>query len=190
MNPRTALRRTVPATAALGILLAAALTGCSAPVTPTASPSASDATSSPTPTETTTSSPTPTPVADDCGLTDDTRANVRDALSSANTAALEGYVAPSVYVTYASSEAEGEVTDPALVVSDIGDVSYVGPTWTFDFSAEQLAEWAASPYYAEDFTECAIIGVQSDDRGISLTFDDGMIVRVLITYFVEAWSFD
>jgi hypothetical protein len=75
------------------------------------------------------------------------------------------------------------------VLQNLQDVSYPGVSWTFDIPASDLATWAASPYYAEDFTDCAIVGITSDDRGISLTVADGRIVREMITMSVDAWGY-
>jgi hypothetical protein len=130
------------------------------------------------------------PAVDACGLTDDDYAAIRGALESVDSAVIGGYLANTVYVTYAATEYEGEVTgNPALVLQNLEDVMYPGVTWQFDIPAPQLSTWAASPYYGEDFTECAIVGTQSDDRGVSLTVADGLIVRELITFSVDAWGY-
>jgi hypothetical protein len=130
------------------------------------------------------------PAVDACGLTDDDYAAIRGALESVDPAVIGGYLANSVYVTYAATEYEGTVTgNPGLVLQNLEDVMYPGVTWQFDIPAPQLSAWAASPYYGEDFTECAIVGTQSDDRGVSLTVADGLIVRELITFSVDAWGY-
>lgn len=127
---------------------------------------------------------------DSCGLTADDYAIIRDGLQTANHTAIGGYLASSVYVTYAASEYEGEVAgNPGLVLQNLQDVSYPGVSWTFDIPASDLATWAASPYYAEDFTDCAIVGITSDDRGVSLTVAGGRIVREMITMSVDAWGY-
>lgn len=130
------------------------------------------------------------PAVDACGLTADDYTAIRTALQTVNPSAISGYLANTVYVTYAASEYEGAVTgNPSLVLQNLADVMYAGVTWQFEFSDPQLATWAASPYYAEDFTSCAIIGTQSDDRGVSLTVAGGQITRELITFSVEAWGY-
>ena len=132
----------------------------------------------------------PAPAVDACGLTDDDYAIIRDGLQTADHSAIGGYLAPSVYVTYAASEYEGAVTgNPGLVLQNLQDVSYPGVSWTFDIPAGDLAAWSASPYYAEDFTDCAIVGITSADRGVSLTVSGGQIVREMITFSVEAWGY-
>jgi hypothetical protein len=180
------------------LALALLLAGCGG-----AAPSGGD-TASPRPTGSSTTEPvetteTPTaeptaepapPAVDACGLTATDYTVIRDALQTVNPAAIGPYLANTVYVTYAATEYEGEVTgNPGLVLQNLTDVMYAGVTWQFSFSDPQLAAWAASPYYAEDFTSCAIIGTQSDGRGVSLTVSGGQITRELITFSVEAWGY-
>jgi hypothetical protein len=130
------------------------------------------------------------PAVDSCGLTDADYAAIRSALETVDPAVIGGYLANTVYVTYAATEYEGEVTgNPGLVLQNLEDVMYPGVTWQFNIPAPQLSAWAASPYYGEDFTDCAIVGTQSDDRGVSLTVADGLIVRELITFSVDAWGY-
>ena len=127
---------------------------------------------------------------DACGLTADDYTIIRDGLQTQNFAAIGLYLADSVYVTYASTEYQGSVdNNPGLVLQNLQDVSYPGVTWTFDIPASDLANWADSEYYAADFTDCAIIGITSEDRGVSLTVTGGRITRELITYTIEAWGY-
>lgn len=127
---------------------------------------------------------------DACGLTEEDYAIIRDGLQTQNFAAIGLYLADSVYVTYASTEYQGAVDfNPGLVLQNLQDVSYPGVTWTFDIPASDLANWADSEYYAADFTDCAIVGITNEDRGVSLTVAGGEITRELITYTVEAWGY-
>jgi hypothetical protein len=127
---------------------------------------------------------------DACGLTEEDYAIIRDGLQTQNFAAIGLYLADSVYVTYASTEYQGSVdNNPGLVLQNLQDVSYPGLTWTFDIPASDLANWADSEYYAADFTDCAIIGITNEDRGVSLTVAGGEITRELITYTIEAWGY-
>jgi hypothetical protein len=189
--------KSVTSVIALPILLGVVLAGCAGPDLP-GSPD-------PRPTGSSTAEPVDAvdetddpdyeaepapPAVDACGLTDDDYAAIRGALESVDPAVIGGYLANSVYVTYAATEYEGAVTgNPGLVLQNLEDVMYPGVTWQFDIPAAQLSAWAASPYYGEDFTECAIVGTQSDDRGVSLTVADGLIVRELITFSVDAWGY-
>jgi hypothetical protein len=196
---RRAMKRVIPALPALALALV--LGGCGGPAPDSAG------TPDPRPTGSSTTEPVDTgeqayetdedadaepapPAVDSCGLTDADYAAIRGALETVNPAVIGGYLANTVYVTYAATEYEGEVTgNPGLVLQNLEDVMYAGVTWQFDIPAPQLSAWAASPYYGEDFTACAIVGTQSDDRGVSLTVADGLIVRELITFSVDAWGY-
>jgi hypothetical protein len=180
------------AAALSALALALLLTGCGGTTSPTgASPETSTTTEPTTDASGETSPAEEEPATPDaCGLTDEDYAIIRDGLQTSNFAAIGPYLADSVYVTYASTEDQGAVDDnPALVLRNLEDVSYPGLTWTFDIPASDLANWADSAYYAEDFTDCAIVGITNDDRGVSLTVEDGEITRELITLSIEAWGY-
>jgi hypothetical protein len=157
------------------------LTGCT-PGTPTpATPDPDESSSS--------STPTPDPTDDteggDGGEVDATiRANIVDAVSSGNTAALEGYFAPTVHVTYAASEDEGDVSDHGLLVMNISNATSPTAVWDFDLPASVIAAYRDSPgsagAYIDDFPEGAIVGRSSEDKVISFVVADGLITRFLI----------
>jgi hypothetical protein len=193
---RRAMKRLTPAIA-LPVALALALAGCGGPGVPggpgprPTGPSTTEPVDGVEETDDPDYEAEPAPPAvDACGLTDADYTAIRGALETVDPAVIGGYLADSVYVTYAATEYEGAVTgNPGLVLQNLEDVMYAGVTWQFTFSEPQLNAWAASPYYGEDFTDCAIIGTQSDDRGVSLTVADGLIVRELITFSVDAWGY-
>ena len=184
-----------PVRVALAVAVATALlTGCGVVVpAPSTSPSGSAESTSGEPS----ALPAPTPDAedggepgpDDCGMSSEDYAIVEDALRTANSTVLRSYVGSPVTVTYAATEYGGTTTDPALVVANLGDVMYAGVSWEFDIPAGDLAIWAASPHYGADFTDCALVGVQSDGRGVSLTFSGGRIVRQNVAFDVASWGF-
>lgn len=182
-------------TALCGALLTALLAGCGATAvsgeaTPHAHPSTGTTAPAPGDPSTPAAGDDDTPVADACGLTERDYATIRDSLRTAELDPIGGYLAPTVYVTYASSENQGSVDgNPALILQNLQDVSYPGVSWNFEPPASDLAAWRASPFYGEDFTDCSIVGIQSEERGVSLTVVDGLITRQLITYSVEAWSY-
>lgn len=189
------MKRLTPAMAVPTVALALALAGCGGadvPGSPDPRPTGSSATEPVDGVEETVETdeePAP-PAVDACGLAGADYAAIRGALETADPAVIGGYLADTVYVTYAATEYEGAVTgNPGLVLQNLEDVMYPGVTWLFDIPAAQLSAWAASPYYGEDFTDCAIVGTQSDDRGVSLTVADGLIVRELITFSVDAWGY-
>ena len=88
----------LPALTLAGALLAGCAPGTPTPATP--DPDASTSSSTPTPEPTETEDATDDAAAADAAM----RANIIDAVSSGNTAALDGYFAPTVHVTYAASE--------------------------------------------------------------------------------------
>lgn len=152
------------------------LAGCTpdAPTPPTPTP---DASSSTTPV------PEPTETAAGDAVDPAMRANIVDAISSGNTAALEGYFAPSVHVTYAASEYEGDVTDHLLLINDLSDVTSLTAVWDFALPDSQIATYrnSAGGSYTEDFPAGAIVGRSSDDKVISLVVSGGLITRILIS---------
>ncbi|HTL39913.1 MAG TPA: hypothetical protein VL294_00400 [Pseudolysinimonas sp.] len=88
--------RTIPVL----VLAAVLLTGC-APGTPGATGSGSP---SAAPSATTSASPSVGPTESPDGIPAALRETVVDAMNSGNTAAIEGYLAPSVFIIYAASE--------------------------------------------------------------------------------------
>jgi hypothetical protein len=123
----------------------------------------------------------------------DLRANIADALNSGNTAALEGYLAPSVHVTYAASESEGDVSDHALVIQNITALTGPGITWDFDLPASVLDDYANNPghypSYVDDFPEGAVVGRSSDGKVVSFALDGAQITRVFIALDEFALTF-
>ncbi|HWM34936.1 MAG TPA: hypothetical protein VNR36_11930 [Pseudolysinimonas sp.] len=121
------------------------------------------------------------------------RATVIDAVSSGNTAALEGSLAPSVHLTYCASEAEGDVTDHALVVNNISEVTAPSATWDFDLPASKLDTYANHPghypSYADDFPAGAIVGLSSEHKVISFVVEGALITRVFICLDEYALTF-
>jgi hypothetical protein len=142
--------------------------------------------SSPEPTATaTTPSPEPTPVEtaepDPDAVAAAMRADIDDAMNSGNTAALEGYLAASVHVTYCASEYEGDVTDHGLVIQNITDVTSTGATWDFDLPASVVQGYHdSSEAYYDDFPAGAVVGLSSEDQVISFAVTGAEITRVFI----------
>ncbi|MEZ5190919.1 MAG: hypothetical protein R2717_08865 [Schumannella sp.] len=151
---------------------------------------------SPTPTVVVPSD-TPLPVETDggTGASDaELRANVVDAMSSGNTAAIEGYLASSVHITYAASEYEGDVTDPALIIQNLTALTGPGITWDFNLPAATLDNYANNPghypAYSDDFPEGALVGRSSDRAVVSFAIDGGQITRVFIALDEGALTFE
>jgi hypothetical protein len=121
------------------------------------------------------------------------RADVIDAMNSGNTAAIAGYLAASVHITYAASEYEGDATDPDVIVDNLTPLTGPGITWDFDLPAETLDNYANNPghypAYADDFPEGALVGRSSERAVVSFGIDGGRITRILIALDEGALTF-
>ncbi len=112
---------------------------------------------------------------------DNTLANIRASITSGNTAALEGYMAPSVNVIYAASDGLGQRT-AANAVSDV--TSFIskpaGATWSFDVATATLNSYSQGSY-KQYFPATALVAQASDDRLLSISFDcDSKISTILL----------
>jgi len=107
--------------------------------------------------------------------------NIKDAISSGNTAALEGRMADSVSVIIAASEGVGART-PAQAVGDIDYVIDSGATWDFNLSAATLDDYATGDY-AQYFPDGVFVGKSSEDKVIAFIFDANAKIK---TVFMSA----
>jgi hypothetical protein len=158
-------------------LSVALLAGCT-PGTPDDS-----ITDSPSPTFTATPVPDPVETAVPDDGDEELRANIADAMNSGNTAALEGYLADTVHITYAASENEGDVSDHSLVIDNLTRATGPGVTWDFDLPASLIDDYRNNPgsggSYVDDFPDGAIVGKSSEDYVLSFAVEDGTITRIL-----------
>ena len=100
----------------------------------------------------------------------DTLTNIRESITSRNTAALEGYMAPTVKVVIAASGGVGDRT-PTQAVSDI--TSYISSStdpWNFAL-AKTVTDNYAKGNYAQYFPSIAVIGKSANGIVISFSFD-------------------
>ncbi len=106
--------------------------------------------------------------------------NIRDAISSGNTAALEGFMAPKVSVILAASEGFGDRT-PQKAVEDITSfVKNATVPWVFNLSSDTINKYASGDY-GKYFPENAVVG-KSYNMLISFSFDcSGKISTVFLT---------
>lgn len=107
--------------------------------------------------------------------------NIKAAITSGNTAALEGYMAPSVNVIYAASDGLGQRT-AANAVSDI--TSFIsnpaGAAWSFDVPASVLSSYGQGSY-KQYFPGTALVAQATDTRLLSISFDcNGKIATALL----------
>lgn len=98
--------------------------------------------------------------------------NIKASITSANTAALEGYMATSVNVILAASEAYGPQT-PAQAIADIS--SFLGDdnaAWDYDFSLPAATiDSYQNGDYDEYFTDISVIGKNGQNKVISFSFN-------------------
>lgn len=106
--------------------------------------------------------------------------SVKAAITSGNTAALEGYMAPSVNVIYAASDGLGQRT-AANAVSDVTSfISKPNATWSFDVPASVLSSYGQGSY-KQYFPGTALVAQATDTRLLSISFDcDGKIATLLL----------
>jgi hypothetical protein len=184
--PRPTALLVLPSLALAACLLAGCTPGTPTPATP--DPSESSSSSTPTP------EPTETDATDDAAAADAAmRANIIDAVSSGNTAALDGYFAPTVHVTYAASEDEGDVSDHSLLVMNVTNATSPTAVWDFNLPASVIDNYRNNPghypSYVDDFPPGAIVGRSSEDKVISFAISGGLITRLFISNTEYALTF-
>jgi len=171
--------RTLPVVA-IAVLLGGLLTACDPTPGPTPTGDADPtptvtATTTPEPTESATAAPDPEPAT----LSASDRANVRDAVSSGNTAALEGYFAPTVSVIIMSSECCGDMT-PIHAIEALDYVTGAPGPWNWSIPPATLTQWHANYYYGSLFTGDDITGVAADGTVVSFGIVGDRITTVLM----------
>lgn len=95
--------------------------------------------------------------------------NIKDSIKSKNTAALEGYMASSVNVILAATEAYG----PQTPVEAIKDLDYLGSAtapWDFGLPAVTLSKYQSGDY-KQYFPSNALVGRSANNYVVSFQFD-------------------
>jgi hypothetical protein len=117
--------------------------------------------------------PTPTATSAPCSGTAQASASLKEniaaAISSRNTAALEGYMASSVKVVFAASE-KGGLETPTLAVADLDYLSSATAPWNFSLSAGVLNVWKAGSY-AQYFSATSYAGESANKYVVSFDFN-------------------
>ena len=96
--------------------------------------------------------------------------SIQDSIKSRNTAALEGYMAPTVKVIIAASGGVGDRT-PTQAVSDIS--SYISSStdpWNFALAKAETDGYAKG-FYGKYFPSIAVVGKSANGIVISFSFD-------------------
>jgi len=98
--------------------------------------------------------------------------NIKASITSGNTVALEGYMASSVNVILAATEAYGIQTASSAVSSVTTFISDDINSWDYNFSlpAATLTAYEQSGY-AQYFTATSVVGLAINDQVISFSFD-------------------
>ena len=96
--------------------------------------------------------------------------SIKSSITSGNTAALEGYMASSVSVVIAASEAAGAGTPTAAVTSITNFIANATSPWNFSLSASILSSYGAGSY-KQYFPSIAIVGKSANKKVISFSFD-------------------
>lgn len=108
--------------------------------------------------------------------------NIEASITSGNTAALEGYMAPSVNVIIAASEGLGMKT-PTEAVSGISTFITNDPaSWDYDFglSASLVGSYGKG-FYGQYFPDNAVAAKANNQKVISFSFDcNGKISTVFL----------
>ncbi|MEI7539447.1 MAG: hypothetical protein WCJ36_01600 [Candidatus Saccharibacteria bacterium] len=98
--------------------------------------------------------------------------SIEASITSGNTAALEGYMASSVNVILAASEAYGQQT-PTQAVTDVTNfISNDINSWDYNFSlpAATLNTYKQGSY-SQYFTNISVVGKATNNQVISFSFD-------------------
>jgi hypothetical protein len=169
--------RVMPVAVLITLLLAACASG------PTPEPDASE-TADPTPTVTASETPEPDP---EPALSAADRQNVIDAITSGNTAAIEGYLSEPVMVILMSTECCGEISR-AEAVAQLSYVTAAPGPWDFGLPATTVDPWHSNIYYGDLFTGDDITGRAADGTIISFGIEGGVITKILMG-FEEGFSY-
>ena len=155
-------------------------------VDPVPSPTSTEvSTQSPSPSENANATPTPTATESVPPGPDARAANFMDAMTSGNTAALEGELANPIFVAQAATGCCGNV-DPVTATNLL---DYVNPgsgaTWNFAIDEATLADYRSGEY-AEYFAPQAIVGQSSDGFLVSFipAAPGGLIETLLIALVI------
>lgn len=162
------------------IALVIALAACAPGGSPPPSPSASES-ESPSPSPTPTESESPEPDPDESGLDASDRANLRDAVTSGNTAAIEGYLSNPVNYILAASECCGLIS-PADAVANLSYLSGATPPWDFALPEMTINEWRASLYYGYLFPFDLVVGRSADGMIVAFGIVGDEVTTVFVGY--------
>ncbi len=98
--------------------------------------------------------------------------SIKASITSGNTAALSGYMAPSVNVIIAATEGVGPST-PAIAVSTVSTfITNSTTSWDYNFALPAATlNGYSSGGYKEYFPSTAVVGKASNGKVIAFSFD-------------------
>ena len=120
------------------------------------------------------------------GLSAADRQNVRDAITSGNTAAVEGYLSDPVRVIIMASECCWDISR-ADAVAQLSYVTGAPGPWNFSLPAATVDSWRTNAYYGYLFTGDDIVGRAADGTIVSFGIEGGQITKILMG-FEEGFS--
>ncbi|MBP7820661.1 hypothetical protein KA025_00790 [Candidatus Saccharibacteria bacterium] len=96
-------------------------------------------------------------------------ASIQSAITTGNTAALEGYMANTVVVVIAASEGMGERT-PAQAISDLNYLSNANGPWNFSLDATTITKYQNGEYKTY-FKPNTLVGKSANGYVVAFNFD-------------------
>ena len=115
------------------------------------------------------------------GLTAADRDNLREAIASGNTAAIEGYLSNPVRVIIMSSECCWDIT-PAEAVNQLSYVTGAPGPWNFSLPSTTTDPWHTNTYYGYLFTGDDVTGRAADGTIVSFGISGGQVTTILMGF--------
>lgn len=118
-----------------------------------------------------------TPPTCDGTISDELQANIRDAIASGNTAALEGRMTNPISVVLAASDGIGPRT-PAQAVADLAYLESGTDPWDFNLPAATLDAYRTN--YGTYIGASALAGRSANKLVVVFTFDDCAKIKTIL----------
>lgn len=114
-------------------------------------------------------------------LTASDRANIRDAVTSGNVVAVEGYLSNPVRLIIMSSECCWDIT-PEQAVAELTYISGAPGPWNFSLPSTTTDPWHTNEYYGYLFTGDDITGRAADGTVVSFGISGGQVTTILMGF--------
>lgn len=96
--------------------------------------------------------------------------NIEAAITSGNTAALEGYMSPSINVVIAASEFSAQRT-PSQAINDLNYLNKATAPWNFDVDKTTFIKFTQGDYKAY-FNSTTLLGISANKMVVAFNFND------------------